>query len=1036
MTMTSDEIKRRALALSEKTNSDTITPTEVGGIMYDTVGYMEDVERNGASLGIRKTYATVSAMEADLNPVGDDGSPLKKGMLVNIYDQDTPDSPDNGKVFSFQEPGWAFRTKIDAGYATKEELSELESRIGEGGNIIIEWNTDVATTRKQVDINKRKAGIQISYFKPTNGWVNEQYIGTDFDDANWENNINWEKIAKQSQVDELEKCLTITSDIETTITAGYAIVADQNNGSYGKGGESSMFSYSDYIPCNGYDYIELTFPIIPSQSTYGLVFYNENKEPIKGDGYSMQFNKGESYGIEIIKILIPKDAYYMRTSYYADSTSYGNFMATIYKKGNIEKIEDSINKSIIINEIDKEIKGITVGYGICADISSISFGYKISNELLSVSDYIQCNNYTLLKVNMPVLIDNSKKIGLCFYNKDKKAISGYVYKEGVEYGIIEVNIKIPNDAMYFTTSIFNSEDYGKFIYSLTNYNTNELYDIITDVYSVSYNDLSENITFTDGYAINANKDDVNFGQAIVSGGISVSDYIPIPEKTDNIQISVFTSINESNNGCVLYDNEKKPIKGYRHQYRKVKKTFIKNIYNIPNNAVYIRTSIIKEDKDNFVVRFNVSNGGKIGNIDNYINHIYNAKNYGAKNNEDIKFILYAMLEDITNDIGYGIIYVPQGIYRLESSVNWKSNIDLIGDGIERTVFLPIGGITAFTGDNISNFKFENFTIDGVNQTGTPPLIKGIYQQYVENAIYRNIEIKNTLATGLGTDFFKNGIIENVRCYNCGRGGLIDPSNASGCSGIGIGTGGWKRENETLTISNCHCNNCTQYGLFIEQQNQFDGDIPTGVSIIGCTAEGNRNGFGVSGCDSVVFVGCTAYNNHHAGFAYDGGTMNSGSTGKRPKFIGCIASNNGKNIPSEYPEYLGQENGFGWYILQNYQGIELISCNSIKNLKSGIEIVNGITGMNIDGGEISENGEHGIDINGNISNFRISPTLIKSNIEDGIRINGQLNKGFIKNISITGNKNGINKTEIGNLGDAIIDENFVYSNTTSDSNIVE
>lgn len=132
--MTSDEIKRRALALSEKTNRDTITPTEVGGIMYDTVGYMEDVERNGASLGIRKTYATVSAMEADLNPVGDDGSPLKKGMLVNIYDQDTPDSPDNGKVFSFQAPGWAFRTKIDAGYATKEELSELENKIYQNPN--------------------------------------------------------------------------------------------------------------------------------------------------------------------------------------------------------------------------------------------------------------------------------------------------------------------------------------------------------------------------------------------------------------------------------------------------------------------------------------------------------------------------------------------------------------------------------------------------------------------------------------------------------------------------------------------------------------------------------------------------------------------------------------------------------------------------------------------------------------------------------------------------------------------------------------
>lgn len=67
-------------------------------------------------------------MEADKSPVGDDGNPLKKGQLVNIYNQDDPSSADNNKVFSWQNPGWQIRTTLDAGYATREELTELEEK--------------------------------------------------------------------------------------------------------------------------------------------------------------------------------------------------------------------------------------------------------------------------------------------------------------------------------------------------------------------------------------------------------------------------------------------------------------------------------------------------------------------------------------------------------------------------------------------------------------------------------------------------------------------------------------------------------------------------------------------------------------------------------------------------------------------------------------------------------------------------------------------------------------------------------------------
>ena len=123
------DIKKRAQQLSEKTDSETISPQEVGGLFSDLADYTNDVEVNGSSLGIRKTYTSVSVMEADKNPVGDDGKPLKKGQLVNIYNQDDPSSADNNKVFSWQNPGWQIRTTLDAGYATREELTELEGKL-------------------------------------------------------------------------------------------------------------------------------------------------------------------------------------------------------------------------------------------------------------------------------------------------------------------------------------------------------------------------------------------------------------------------------------------------------------------------------------------------------------------------------------------------------------------------------------------------------------------------------------------------------------------------------------------------------------------------------------------------------------------------------------------------------------------------------------------------------------------------------------------------------------------------------------------
>lgn len=60
-----------------------------------------------------------------------------------------------------------------------------------GGNVILEWNTDVATTRKQVLYKNRKTGMVITYKKDNEKWVTEQYIGTILYDSSWQDNANW-----------------------------------------------------------------------------------------------------------------------------------------------------------------------------------------------------------------------------------------------------------------------------------------------------------------------------------------------------------------------------------------------------------------------------------------------------------------------------------------------------------------------------------------------------------------------------------------------------------------------------------------------------------------------------------------------------------------------------------------------------------------------------------------------------------------------------------------------------------------------------
>ena len=88
-----------------------------------------------------------------------------------------------------------------------KEVLEIGS---DGGNKILDWNTDVATTRKQVLLKNRKPGLMISYKDPTKGWVNEQYVGTQVADAYWILDSNWMQNAGGNKI------LDWNTDVATT----------------------------------------------------------------------------------------------------------------------------------------------------------------------------------------------------------------------------------------------------------------------------------------------------------------------------------------------------------------------------------------------------------------------------------------------------------------------------------------------------------------------------------------------------------------------------------------------------------------------------------------------------------------------------------------------------------------------------------------------------------------------------------------------------------------------------------------------------
>lgn len=216
-----ESLKQRALVVKNEVEDGANSSERIGSILEDILDFNNDklielannvglynVDKHVPLGGGFYTSATArAAVPSDVRKIG----------LIITYKTDVTTSVTEQFIGS-NVSGWT----TDANW----------KNVGsEGGNKILEWKTDAATTRKKVPVKERKAGMQISY-KPTDSdWVNEFYTGTKIDDVNWGNDKNWERDVTQQQINDLTPALAISKDrfrFGDYVTVNNAILYNSN----------------------------------------------------------------------------------------------------------------------------------------------------------------------------------------------------------------------------------------------------------------------------------------------------------------------------------------------------------------------------------------------------------------------------------------------------------------------------------------------------------------------------------------------------------------------------------------------------------------------------------------------------------------------------------------------------------------------------------------------------------------------------------------------------------------------------------------
>ena len=152
-------LQKRAETLRGKTETDSITPEEVGGLHFDTLAYIADMEQSADGLGIRKVYKTKAEMQADTAPTGTNGKALRYGQLVCIYDEANPTAAGSGDIYAWQKPGWLLMGNISRIYELKNDI-EAEAKARQDADSALQQAINNEAKARQTADNTLQGNLQ------------------------------------------------------------------------------------------------------------------------------------------------------------------------------------------------------------------------------------------------------------------------------------------------------------------------------------------------------------------------------------------------------------------------------------------------------------------------------------------------------------------------------------------------------------------------------------------------------------------------------------------------------------------------------------------------------------------------------------------------------------------------------------------------------------------------------------------------------------------------------------------------------------
>ena len=240
--------------------------------------------------------------------------------------------------------------------------------------------------------------------------------------------------------------------------------------------------------------------------------------------------------------------------------------------------KDIGEKTNAINEIINSSIAMSIGETESNKYISYSNGQVVAGGTphLCCTDYIDITNIVELIIKN-LNYSGRDQGGLCFYNKDKKFISGYQYN-----GETDLKLTTPINAKYirFTARVANVSSMG-LLFNIPE--TIKQGNSTRKIYDFSYT-TSKYISYGNGELVN-----------FESSSLSATDYIELSKLANTITIKNLKYPNNDNAGLCFYNSNKQFISGY--QYNRDTDLSLK----IPDDAKYLRFSIWTSQVNGIVV---------------------------------------------------------------------------------------------------------------------------------------------------------------------------------------------------------------------------------------------------------------------------------------------------------------------------------------------------------------------------------------------------------------------------------------------------